>query len=135
MTHTDDEADDYFVTEPSQERIVGDTEISVDGDRLEMVLADDSVGVCYDIKAVRVCVESISAERVVLIAYIAGVKVAKATLTPASACIKIKRSVGGDMGKVEAKICADFRGKKLTIEGKVCALFACTRFKQTILKW
>lgn len=135
MERHDETQEDYFLIETNPETNRGDIEISAEVGRIEDILANDSVDVCYNIKVVRVCVESIAADRVVLTAYIAGVKIAKATLTPAAACVKIKGKVAGDGAKVEAKICADFAGKKLTIQGKICVLLICTKFKQTILKW
>lgn len=135
MAEKSEIVDDYYIVEPNEGE-PGDILVAMADESASLeALPDSAVDVCYSIKVVKVCVESISNERIVLNVSVAGVRVARATLTPKNACVKIKGKVAGDGAKVEAKICADFAGRRLTIEGKICLLWYCTKFKQTILKW
>lgn len=96
---------------------------------------NQNLGACWGIKILDICIDSVSDERVVLTVKLAGVKVAKVTLTTKTTCVKIKENVGGDTARVEVKICADFSKKEIRASGKVCAVFACAKFNQRILKW
>ena len=124
---------DYIIHELDTEMIKA---YSGESDFVKNVeIQNQSLGLCWGIKVLDICIDSVSAEKVVLTIKLAGVKVAKITLTTKNACVKVKENVGGDAARVDATICADFGKKEIRAKGKVCALFACAKFNQRILKW
>ncbi len=101
-----------------------------------MLFTDTStLDYCWSIKIFKVCVKSVSDEKVVLEIFLAGRKIATATLKADRPCIKIKESIGGDTARVDTKVCVDFPKKEIRAKGRVCAAFICVKFNQKILSW
>ncbi len=124
---------DYISQELDMEMIKA---YSGESDYLKNIDAEsESLGVCWGIKILDICIESVSTERVKLAVKLSGVKVATITLTTKNTCVKVKENVGGDAARVDVTICADFTKKEIRAKGKVCAFFICTKFNQRILKW
>ena len=102
---------------------------------LNIDLSEELLGVCWSLKALEICIQSVSATKAVLIVKLLGKEVATVTLKKDKSCVKVKEHIGGDTARVDASICADFDEKEIRAKGKICAAFVCTKFNQRILKW
>jgi len=111
------------------------TKVQIENPEKHIDLEEESLGVCWGVKALDICIKSVSDKKVVLDVKLAGQNIGRITLTPKDACVKIKESIGGDAAKVSVKICANFAKKEIRADGKVCALWVCAKFNQRILKW
>jgi len=101
----------------------------------DIVLTDTPLEACWSVKVFKVCVRKIEVDRVILDVYLGGTKLGTITLTTNKPCAKVKGSLGGDAGRVDAEICADFAKKEIRAKGKVCSLFVCAKFNARIIKW
>jgi hypothetical protein len=101
----------------------------------ELILTDEPLSACWSVKVFKVCVRKIEINKVILDLYLADSRLGTATLTPQNACVKVKKSIGGDAARVDTKICADFTKKEVRTEGRVCASFVCVKFNARVVKW
>jgi hypothetical protein len=97
--------------------------------------SEEMLSLCWGIKVLDICIEKANDYKLVLIVKLAGKTIGRFTLTRKKTCVKLKESVGGDLARIDIKICANFNKRKLYAKGKVCTAFICTTFNQRILKW
>ncbi|TXK65106.1 hypothetical protein [Alkalisalibacterium limincola] len=129
---------DFLVIEPNEKTNLSELDLELlaaNGDDVSVFLADEPLDACWSINVFKVCVKSVSAEKIVVVAYLAGSRILTATLTAEKPCVKVKKSAGGDAARINAEICANFSKKEIRTKGRVCASFVCVKFNQKILSW
>jgi len=135
------EEEDYIIHELDEEAINVQREAGEEGRDIvtdnptETYIEMESYGVCWNVKAFKICVRKIEASRIILDVYLVNQKIGTIVLTKTKPCVKISKSLLGDTARVKANICVNFTKREVRTEGRVCALFACVKFNARVVKW
>lgn len=104
-----------------------------------IALEEASLGLCWGLKALDICIKKATSKKVVVDVKLLGKKIARLTLTRKKSCGKVKESIDGPfdtkLASVKVEICANFDRKDLKVKGRVCGATLCVKFNQRILKW
>ena len=97
-------------------------------------LSEEALGVCWNFKLLQICLVKATLDKVVVDVKFATQRVGRFTLTKKKACAKTKREIIL-VGKMKARICANFAKKQVWAKGKVCLTGVCVSFNQRIFKY
>ena len=115
------ETETYFVVEP-------------DGDyRSDLKRETEFPVICWESNGFGVCIEDWSNDEIKVGLYVAGIRVATKTLKANDPCVSIDE--GGDLGRIRARVCAEFPQRRVVASGRVCTLGVCIRFSQVVYQW
>ncbi len=95
-----------------------------------------ALSACWSNGPLKICAELEDNDHINIEVTLAGVRIARGTLSAERTCIEAKAKIG--VAKADLSVCANFQDREVRTSGKICVAvlgWQCAKFNAQILKW